>query len=282
MHWDTLANVSDFLAPYTKDFAKNCMSFRHLRFFRAKADDKVWLQVARRMDNYGDPTDEWRGLMPMSTHTTCYQTSYGIPNLWRSFRRDELPDAKIRPLDEEAHAKLKKGLHDIHRFFGNFTDENLEDCLSMLQLYSSPAQPFPWTREDMEMLYARGPGGNAPADVADQQAHGLPVGKVGQVYMCRVEVEQDGHSFGIGIIRNITRDRGQGPGVNMQWFATTPGADPFTGQFVSEMSVNTRYISPFSITISSHAISLSLSLSLFLCLFNNTAKLQDRPIPVLL
>ena len=255
VHWDTLANLSDFLAPYTKDFAKNCMSFRHLRFFRAKADDKVWLQVASRMDNYGDPTDEWRGLMPLSTHTICYKTSYGIPNLWRSFQRHDLPDAKTRPLDEDAHDKLKKGLHDIHRFFTNFTDANLEDCLAMLELYSSPGKLFPWTTEDMELLYKEGPGANAGAQVGDQQAQGLPVGKVGEVYMCRLEVlHSRGPFFGIGIIRNITRDRDQGAGVNMQWFVTKPDADAFTGQFTSEMSVNTRS------TYSSRSfVSLSLS-----------------------
>ena len=62
VHWDTIANVSEFLASYTNNFAAGCMSFRHVRFFRSSTDQKVWLQVTSKMNSWGDALDPWRGL----------------------------------------------------------------------------------------------------------------------------------------------------------------------------------------------------------------------------
>jgi hypothetical protein len=239
VHWETLANISEFLQDYTADFAKGCMSYRHLRFFRSTSDQKVWLQVASRMNNYGDPTDEWRGLAPMSTHTLCFNTGYGIPDLCRAFENDDFPDSKVRPLDQEEHDNVVAGLKKIHDYFHHFTEDNLKDCLAVLDLYKADPTPFPWTEADMKLLYNRDARREADA-VQAQEASGLPVGKVGEFYLCK-SGEPDGDAFMIGVIRKICTHPRDGPGVGMQWFELADsGACKYTSKYKTHLRTSTR------------------------------------------
>jgi hypothetical protein len=280
VHWNTIANISEWLHPYTANFAKNCMSYRHLRFFRSAKDNtvnanhtkdhshkgsfththththshinththkhthttQVWLQATARMNSWGDSTDEWRGLAALSTHTVCFKTSYGIPNLWKAFKDGAIPDAQRRELNEEEHAKVVEGMHTIHSNFKNFTDENLKDCLAMLDMYDGAAVPFDWKEEDIQLLYGKGSGAGANEVVAHQQARGLPVGSVGELYLCRPEVgEGEDDTFIIGIIRGITQEDGHN-GVNMQWFQLSELAqgNKYQGMYKSVLPATTR------------------------------------------
>jgi hypothetical protein len=179
--------------------------------------------------------------MPLSTHTVCFKTSYGIPNLWDAFQNGNIPDAQRRELNQEEHAKVVEGMHTIHRNFENFTDENLEDCLAMLAMYDEPSVPFNWKEEDIKLLYGKGPGAGASLEVAEQQARGLPVGAIGQLYLCRPEVGED-DTFIIGIIRGIMQKNGEN-GVNMQWFELSDSEEgnKYTGMYKSILPASTRY-----------------------------------------
>ena len=239
IHWDTIANLSQWLHSFTNNFAKHCMSYRHLRFFRSAKDKKVWLQGTSRMNSWGDTTDEWRGLAPLSTHTLCFPTSYGIPDIYEASKSGAIPDAQRRELNEFEHTKVVNGMHTIYNHFEHFTQDNLDDCLEMLQGYTQPSKALAWKKEDMKMLYGRGAGVGASSQVAAQQSLGLPVGEVGQIYLCQPEdLEED--PFIIGVIRGIVQLNGRN-GVNMQWFALTePGADKYKGTYSAILPANTR------------------------------------------
>jgi hypothetical protein len=193
------------------------------------------------MNSWGDTNDEWRGLAPLSTHTSCFTTSYGIPNLWDAFQQGAIPDAQRREVNQDEHAKVVAGMHIIHKNFQNFTDENLEDCLAMLSMYDGASVPFDWEGADIKLLYGKGPGAGASNDVANQQARGLPVGSVGQLYLCRPELGEE-DTFIIGIIRGITKINGYN-GVNMQWFELSDKGegDKYTGMYKSVLPSHTRY-----------------------------------------
>ena len=217
------------------------MKYRHLRFFRAAKDSKVWLQVASRMNSWGDADDEWRGLAPMSTHTVCFPTSYGIPNIFKAAQNNDIPDAQRRSVDQEEHAKVVAGMHAIKAAFQHFDDDNLADCLDLLSLYTAPASKFAWDPVDIQRLYGRGTGAGASAEVGAQQAQGLPVGQVGQKYLCMPH-EDDDDTFLVGIIRAVTKNRDGENGVNMQWFSLPPGGNvcKYTSAYSAVLPSNTR------------------------------------------
>ena len=203
----------------------------------------VWLQGTSKMTSWGDAADEWRGLTPLSTHTMCFPTSHGIPNLYEAAAQEAIPDAKIRLLDTELHNKMKAGMHTMHSFFDHFTDENLEDCLAMLALAEGFALPFQWDMEDMKKLYGGGTGVGASEAVANQQAAGLPVGEVGDVYLCRPD-ESEIDTFLIGIIRFLAAGPKGEPGVKMQWFEMrnfNKNQDQYRSTYYTCLPAATRY-----------------------------------------
>ena len=172
VHWDTLANVSQYLQEYTNNFTAGCMSFRHARFFRS-VEQKVWLQVTSKMNSWGDPDDTWRGLADYTTHTLPFDSSYGVPNFYKAYDlRGHLPRAAKR--DDSATnspaaiTKQKKDLTDLHQFFESFTQTHLEDLMSLLDLAEAPSAPWPWKREDVELLFGTCPGQGAQGHVQAQ------------------------------------------------------------------------------------------------------------------
>jgi hypothetical protein len=246
VHWDTIANVSEFLAPFTANFAQNCMSFRHLRFFRSVKDTKVWLQGTTRMNSWGDSTDEWRGLANQSTHTLCFNTSYGVPDLCSGVANDAFPNAQRRDVNPLEIVKWVEGMHTLRTLHANFNDDNLADCLEMLAGYTNPPKPFDWDIDDMALLYGAGAGATASVEVGDQISSGLPVGKVGDFFLCRPD-GTDVDTFILGIIRGITRGMWDGrmtQGVNMQWFthALDVQFDKYGGSYTAFLPSTTRYL----------------------------------------
>jgi len=200
----------------------------------------VWLQATSRMSSWGDPTDEWRGLAPMSSHTICFPTSYGVPDIYAAYQAKAIPDAQRRECNDSEHAKVVAGMHTIFDHFEHFSTANLNDCLDMLRGYTEPSIAFDWDGEGIKLLYGQGAGAGASIQVASQQALGLPVGEVGQLYLCRPDAS-DTDTFIIGIIRAITKQNRQN-GVNMQWFQLTDNdADKYAGTYASVLASNTRY-----------------------------------------
>lgn len=239
-HWETLANISEFLHEYTADFAKGCMKYRHIRFKRSTTDKKVWMQVAESMGSAANPNDEWRGLTTNSTHTIPFNTSLGVPNLMTAFNAGQLPASRTREFNEDEHKKMVTGCKDMHTFFDCFSNESLDDCLRILKLFEDPPRPFPWTREDMESLYGKGPGAGLSADVvAAQQSRGLPVGEVGQLYLVKPDIDEE-DTFILGIIRALAKDnKGEG-GVLMQFFQHAQGACKYTSAYSSVLPSGTK------------------------------------------
>jgi len=198
------------------------------------------------MDSWGDPKDEWRGLAPMSTHTLCFNTSYGIPDLCTGEENQAIPDAQRRDVCEDEHAKWVEGMHTIHTHHEHFTDDNLADCLDMLASYTNPPKPFDWIGDEMKLLYSAGAGGpDVSHEVAAQQALGLPVGEVGQFYVC-MPFPGDDDTFILGIIRDLKKkkiNKVMTNGVNMQWLTRAdPNGDKYSGIYKSVLSSSTRYM----------------------------------------
>ena len=196
------------------------------------------------MNSWGDTTDEWRGLRPQTTHTLCFNTSYGVPDLCTGLANDAFPSAQRRDVALAEHQKWVEGMHTIHRCHANFNDDNLADCLRMLAMYTDPPQMFNWSKDDMTLLYGAGAGAGASIEVGAQIAIGLPVGNVGDFYVCRPD-EQDEDTFILGIIRRTTRGLWEGKmtnGVNMQWFTQSGGelADRYTADYTSVLPSSTR------------------------------------------
>ena len=172
VHWDTLANVSKYLKEYTNNFSKNCMSFRHARFFRS-VEQKVWLQVTTKMNSWGDPLDTWRGLENHTTHTLPFSTSYGVPNFYKAYSmKNVLPKAARREQSGQntpaAIAKQKDQLTTLHRYFDSFTREHLDDLLSLLDLAAAAPTLWPWKQEDVELIFGKYPGQGAVQHVQAQ------------------------------------------------------------------------------------------------------------------
>ena len=148
------------------------MSFRHARFFRS-VEQKVWLQVTSKMNSWGDPTDTWRGLLDHTTHTLPFNSSYGASNFYKAYSsRGHLPKAAKR--DESATStvvaiqKQKDQLTKLHQFFESFTQEHLDDLLSLLDLVAAPPAPWPWNKDDVESLFGTCPGQGTESHVQAQ------------------------------------------------------------------------------------------------------------------
>ena len=193
------------------------------------------------MDSWGDSTDEWRGLAPMSSHTECFPTTYGVPNIYQAAAEDAIPDAQRRQVDTDEHDKVVAGMHAIKAAFTHFSDDNLADCLELLSLYTKPARKFAWEEEDIKRLYGRGTGVGASVEVAAQQSQGLPVGKVGDKFMCLPHADEE-DTFLIGIIRAVCRNRDGDNGVKMQWFALPAGHNvcKYTSTYKAILPSDTR------------------------------------------
>ena len=238
VHWDTIANVSEFLASYTNNFAAGCMSFRHVRFFRSNTDQKVWLQVTSKMNSWGDALDPWRGLQQFTTHTVPFATSYGVPNFDRSYDlRGHLPDASTRPckMTIKEQQKVRENLHSLHQFFENFTESHLVDIENMLNLAKAPPAKWPWSRENVVFLFGTKPGQGA-ANSQQQQLHqGLPLPEVGKAYLCRSADKSE--QFCLGIVKGHTQDGN----VHMQYF-TLPHkrADAYQSVYKAVLDTATR------------------------------------------
>ena len=240
-HWDTIANISAWLRPYTANFASGCTQFRHVRIFRSVTDQSVWLQCASKMSSWGDPEDEWRGMKPLTTHTVPFNTGFGIPNLWTAFLGSRMPHAAKRSADLKDIDEQERSLNKIHKLYPKFGEAALEDCKSLLKLSRTPARPFPWKRADIETIFSVGPGAGAKESVARQQQAGLPLGEEGACYLVKPKPgEKD--KFLLGIVRTLFTRRGES-GVTMQWFKVDAGddADVYTSAYTPVLALNTRY-----------------------------------------
>ena len=238
LHWDTVANVSDFLSEYTNNFAAGCMSYRHVRFFRSSSDQKVWLQVTSKMNSWGDALDPWRGLQEFTTHTVPFNTSYGVPNFDRSYDLlGHLPDAATRAckLNSKEQKKFRDNLHLLHNFFANFTRTHLVDIESMLDQATAPPAKWPWLRENVRFLFGTMPGQGAENSQQQQLQKGLPLPEVGKAYLCRSADKTE--KFCLGIVKGHSPDGN----VHMQYF-TLPNnrADAYLSVYTAVLDTATR------------------------------------------
>jgi hypothetical protein len=116
----------------------------------------------------------------------------------------------------------------------------------MLAMYTDTPRQFSWDGEDMKLLYGAGAGAGASIEVGAQIAIGLPVGQVGELYVCMPE-PGEGDTFIIGIIRNLAKKKIKGVltnGINMQWYTQSDGelADRYTATYTSILPSSTRYL----------------------------------------
>ena len=194
------------------------------------------------MNSWGVTTDEWRGFAPLSTHTICFKTAYGIPDLCAAYEKNAIPAAQRRELDEGEHAKQVAALHTIHRHFEHFSDDNLADCLDMLGAYTAPPRPFDWDGEDIKNLYGGGVGAGQSVQAAAQHRLGLPTAKLDGLYLCK-PFEEDTDTFLLGIVKRLTKDAQGWSGVNMQWFTLVDDAAcRYTGKYKPVLKTNLRYV----------------------------------------
>ena len=237
-HWDTAANVRTWLVPFTKKFAAGCMEFRHFRFFRSSVDGRVLMQNTTNISSWGDASDKWRGLQPLTHHTSPFSENggLGIPDLWAAFKENALPKALIRPGNINVKEEVVKSMKKLHESCPAFGAEELAANLRVAELYNGERAEFPWSEEDVESLFKRnadeedGPGAAAGAFSVDGA---LPVPRVGQCYLVRPDPDDD-DLFLLGICRAVQKDRqGKYKKAHIQFFQQEENACPYQGMYTS-------------------------------------------------
>jgi hypothetical protein len=156
IHWNTIANMSDYLGEYVKHFAEGCMTYRHFRFHRAHVSREIIMQVSLSMlttaidDCSGkDANDPWRGLKPHTTHSVVFGTAKGVPDFFNDFVQGNLPAAQMRPSNPELHTLMHTTIDKLAAHFPSFSSYHLEDCRKMLKLFIASPTKFSWNRNQV-------------------------------------------------------------------------------------------------------------------------------------
>ena len=234
--WDTIANMSGFLAHYTNDFADGCTQFRHFRFFRSGTDNQVWMQNASKMCSADDPADVWRGLKEYRTHDLPFdpKTGFGVPDIMESFTKDELPPAEKRTVKLATLDQWEKAIRHFHTLQQSFTDEHLERTLALVENFRDEPAQWPWSSEDMKQLYTPLRDGDDPSKHAAQY-FAVPHLLVGKFY---IVVAPKGLKLPFYICRvKSLRTQDEIPGARVQWFMPedAENPDPYRGLYLPEL-----------------------------------------------
>jgi hypothetical protein len=236
--WDTLPNISKYLEKFTNNFSSGCMSYRHIRFFRAVKDGHVWVHGTSKMSSFGNTEDYWRGLDGKSTHTIAFTTSFGIPDLFKAAQTRQIPAAAKRYVPPKEVELQEVSLRLIHKHCTKFDEESVADCLAICKLQSHRAKQFCLPIIELQRLFGKGPGQGASAQLQMQHALRLPVAEIGATYLVRPEKgEKD--VFLVGIPRRRLRAKGE-HGVNMQWFSAVNTAEPYKSLWKPDNDISTR------------------------------------------
>jgi hypothetical protein len=218
IHWDTVANMSDYLDEYVEHFAEGCMQYRHFRFHRSKISREVIMQVSLSMlttavdDCSGkDANDPWRGLKPQTTHSVVFGTAKGVPDFYQDFKEGNLPAAQMRPPNKELHALMHVTVNKLANHFPSFNSYHLEDCHIMLALFIQPPAPFPWTNEHMARVFdpeRAASEQDAVPDTAEQSQmeSNLPMPARDDFVLCRPADPEDGEErdrFWLGRVKKV-------------------------------------------------------------------------------
>ena len=232
--WDTIANMSGYLAHYTNDFADGCMQFRHFRFFRSASDSQVWMQSASKMSSAEDPVDVWRGLKPHQTHNLPFgpASGYGVPDLWGTFSRNKLPVAEKREVPSATLNDWEKAIEHFHDLVPSFTDDHRDSCVTQIQKFRDAPATWPWSREDMALLYQ-------PSNLHQRANLSAPTHFAikslikDAFYLCRAGA---GHAapFFLCRVKAIATENNV-PGARVQWFQLEEDQDPYDGTYAPEL-----------------------------------------------
>ena len=217
------------------------MEFRHFRFFRSSVTGQVLMQNTTNISSWGDASDKWRGLQPLTHHTSPFADNggYGVPDLWAAFKEKALPKALIRTGNRGVKEDVVKSLHKLHENCPAFGKEELAANLRVADLYYGERAEFPWSEEDVESLFKRNDDEKAGPGAAAFSVDGaLPVPRVGQCYLMRPD-PADNDLFLLGICRAVKKDRqGNTKKAHMQFFQQQQGACPYVGKYNSVLTTN--------------------------------------------
>jgi hypothetical protein len=121
-HWDTVANMSDYLKDYmSKDnemqsSTTGLVKYRHFKF--SLMDGVPVVQCRPKMVAQNDE-DGWTGFKPLTNKTVLFPSQLGVPDLLTELRNNNLPQAQIRESpDHAALADMRTKLFpSLLRFF---------------------------------------------------------------------------------------------------------------------------------------------------------------------
>jgi hypothetical protein len=220
------------------------MDYRHFRFFRSATTGHVRMQNTSNISSWGDTTDKWRGLDPLTHYTEPFvnNNGLGVPDLWAAFKENAMPKALVRSGNAVIAEEVVKSLHKLHEACPAFGEDELKSNLAVADLYSGERAVFPWSEEDVTKLFQkRAFEAGGPKNKLVRSDGALPEPCVGQCYILRPEPDTD--PFVIGICRAVSKTRGKTKAY-MQYFQQVEGADPYEGQYTSVLTTdlaNTRY-----------------------------------------
>ena len=162
-----------------------------------------------------------------------------------------MPKAKKREILSEQTEEIQKSLRKLCNLFDSFTEEDLNDCLGILDLYHGPAAEFPWQEGDLAAIFD--PSVNElQAGVADQQMRGLPLPELGAFCLIRPPKNSaDPFYLGRVMIKKL-QSQGEWPGVLIYNPVVRPAGrpGPLHGDVrdqntslhsVSDCEINTHY-----------------------------------------
>jgi hypothetical protein len=153
-HWDRLDNIRDWIDQYIKAPA-GIMKYRHFRISKADSGASaggVMVQVRDKMTL--DMEENWKGMEENTNRTFLFTTPFGVPNLWKFVKNDEMPCSIKRDTTDEEILKMRQGLAKLAGVFPNFTLAAQLDCEEIVRLFEKPALKFNWKKEHVKMLFA--------------------------------------------------------------------------------------------------------------------------------
>ena len=157
VHWDTIANVSDWIEPYMATengdpSTKEVCRYRHFRFVNKPEGPAVQARFKMASDM---TEDGWTGLQSYTNHTFLFPSARGIPDLWLDFQGGALPCAKLRlSADTKGFPEMRtKHLPLLQKTYPSFTNDHIRSLEMIMALYVGPPAAWPWTEDEMQFWF---------------------------------------------------------------------------------------------------------------------------------
>ena len=177
-HWDTVANISEWLKEQECASTPNIMAFRSIRIFKSQSEPgAVWMQVRKAPRKNLNKSLEhltWGGLLEHTTHHKMFDAG-NTPDILAAVETSSIPLASQPTTlpSQETLNKIAAGLRKFELHFSRiFTDEHREDCWAIYNLMVKAAaghrDECKWDFHTIKCLFPGSPTNDNPYPAAIQ------------------------------------------------------------------------------------------------------------------